>query len=225
MLPTLGWAPCLVNYEQQPCCTHTIHSPLVRGINCEGQALGCVEREMRMTPNYWLYLLCGHWACGARMGGFSEEGRGLSFSVIGGLRHWRNDQRVVRSSQLQLRPLAVFPEVHYSAFKGESMRWQIDVDSNPFYLLCCCMHAWMLLKVCVSVWMCVHVSLASIYKCAALSIYDNWMLWSICVLVVYFLLVALMACYRSKPVFKRFLMGIHMHHPSDAQCRFVSISH
>ncbi len=39
------------------------------------------------------------------------------------------------------------------------------------------------------------------------------MLWSICVLVVYFLLVALMACYLSKPVFKRFLMGVHMHHP------------
>ena len=53
--------------------THTIHSPLVRGINC-----GDVwrEREMRMTLNYWLYLLFGQ-ACGAGMGGFSEEGRGL----------------------------------------------------------------------------------------------------------------------------------------------------
>ncbi len=39
---------------------------------------------MRMTPNYWLYLLGGHWACGAGMGGFSEEGRGLSFLLIGG---------------------------------------------------------------------------------------------------------------------------------------------
>lgn len=48
------------------------------------QVLGCVEREMRMTLNYWLYLLCGPWACGVGMGGFSEEGRGLSFSLIGG---------------------------------------------------------------------------------------------------------------------------------------------
>lgn len=43
----------------------------------------CGEREMRMTLNYWLYLLCGHCACGGGMSGFSEEGRGLSFSLIG----------------------------------------------------------------------------------------------------------------------------------------------
>lgn len=69
------------------------------------------------------------------------------------------------------------------------------------------------LSVCVCICGCVCACLASKYKCAALPIYDNWMLWSICVLVVYFLLVALMACYLSKPVFKCFLMGVHMHHP------------
>lgn len=82
----LGWAPRVVNSYQRPCCTHTIHSPLVRGISCEVQAWWRVEREkeMRMTPNYWLHLLCGHWAGGAGLGGFSEEGRGLSFSLIRG---------------------------------------------------------------------------------------------------------------------------------------------
>ena len=39
---------------------------------------------MRMTLNYWLYLLCGPRACGVGMGGFSKEGRGLSFSLIEG---------------------------------------------------------------------------------------------------------------------------------------------
>lgn len=39
------------------------------------------------------------------------------------------------------------------------------------------------------------------------------MLWSICVLVVHFPLASLMACYLSKPVFKRFIMGFHMRHP------------
>lgn len=66
----------------------------------------------------------------------------------------------------------------------------------------------------VQIWACAHVCQANLYKCAALPIYGNWMLWSICVLLVYLLLVALMACYPSKPVFKRFLMSIHMHHPS-----------
>lgn len=81
----LGWAPSVVNSEQCPCYTHTIHSPLVRGINCAGMPMcGEREREMRMTSDYWLYLLCGHWACEAGMGRFSEEGRGLSFSLIGG---------------------------------------------------------------------------------------------------------------------------------------------
>lgn len=37
-----------------------------------------------MTSDYWLYLLCGHEACEGGMGGFSAEGRGLSFSQIGG---------------------------------------------------------------------------------------------------------------------------------------------
>lgn len=60
----------------------------------------------------------------------------------------------------------------------------------------------------------VHLNACLIlYKSSALYSYDNWMLWSICVLVVHFPLASLMACYLSKPVFKRFIMGLHMHHP------------
>lgn len=70
---------------------------------------------------------------------------------------------------------------------------------------------------CIQTWMhcaaSVHVCLITIYKWAVVPIYDNWMLQSICVLLVYFLLVALMARYLSKPVFKRLFMGVHMHHP------------
>lgn len=70
-----------------------------------------------------------------------------------------------------------------------------------------CIQSWMLCAPSVDVF------LLTIHKCAVLPIYDNWMLWSICVLVVYFLLVAFMARYLSKPVFKHLLMGVHMHHP------------
>lgn len=57
---------------------------------------------------------------------------------------------------------------------------------------------------------CVQLNVCLIFsKSAALSRYDNLMLCSICVLMLYFLLVALMACYMSKPVFKHFLMDVH----------------
>lgn len=49
---------------------------------------------------------------------------------------------------------------------------------------------------------CVQMNVCLIlYKSAVLSSYDNLMLCSICVLMLNFLLVALMACYMSKPVF------------------------
>lgn len=120
----------------------------------------------------------------------------------------------MRSSQLQLRPCAVFPEVHYSALRGNQWGDKLLWTATPF--ICCvvvCMPGCRSKHVCARIWMCVCISLASKYKYAAFPIYDNWMLWSICVLPVYFLLVALMACYLSKPVFKRLLMGVHMHHP------------
>lgn len=44
------------------------------------------------------------------------------------------------------------------------------------------------------------------------------MLWSICVLVAFLLLVPLMTFYLSKPVLKRFLMGV----PLTLRCCFVS---
>lgn len=78
----LGWVPSIVNSFQWPFCTQTIHFPLVREFSVKRRAWGCVEREKRMTPKHWLYLLCVHWGCRVGMGGFSEEVRGLLFSLI-----------------------------------------------------------------------------------------------------------------------------------------------
>lgn len=44
----------------------------------------CGQRDEN-DPSHALYLLCGHTASGLGMAGLSEEGRGLSFPLIGGL--------------------------------------------------------------------------------------------------------------------------------------------
>lgn len=73
---------------------------------------------MRMTPKHRLHLLLGRRGGAAGMSRAGKEVRGLLFPVPAHSDAEGMTEVLLRSSQLQLRPLVVFPEGHYSAFKA-----------------------------------------------------------------------------------------------------------
>lgn len=92
--------------------------------------------------------ICYSAGCAARMSRLGKEVRGLLFPLPARSDIEGMTEVLLRSSQLQLRPLAVFPEVHYGAFKGnqwgDKLLWTAaTTPPNPlfYFLLCCCMHA------------------------------------------------------------------------------------
>lgn len=138
-------APSVVNSFQQPPSVHRQFIPRWFGELTVRRRHGDVrgEREMRMTPKHWLHLLLGRRGCAAGMSRLGKEVRGLLFPLPARSDVEGMTEVQLRSSQLQLRPLAVFPEVHYSAFKGNQWGDKLLWTAAPsfFHLLCCCMHA------------------------------------------------------------------------------------
>lgn len=179
-----------------------------------------------MTPRYWPCSWRGHWARQAGKGGFSEECRGLSFSLIGGSDVEGMTKERGDPVNFNYGPSQFSQGCSIVLLKGNQWGDKLLWTAAPFICgVVVCMPGCYSRNVCVYICLCVSLFGRHLYKCAALSIYDNWMLWSICVLLVYFLWVALMACYLSKPVFKRLLMGVHMHHPLTLSSATMFLSH